>query len=422
MDTAEIFIGSKRRYLRTWCPKKNHYVWERRLGKGVTGDSFGFGRIGIRLEGMFRFFRLCKTLLHFICTNVPSPVAANNGARVSSVSWYDWAREAFGSEVERRIAEKQEKKSVVSGEWVQENLKGDNFLESEWWGIWKQGHVCRHAGEERASDLVLAWVEWVPWMCALYRALSSLHFFPIPSIIYSCPRLQVVSLWVWQVWEQCPGQRGGSREMIVSGSALWFALCISLLLGGACAVWSLWRWGVPGRPGSAQEPGCAADAFVCLLFQGTHLREQQSLQVLEQTVQSRHSVASLAAGGGFPCRSRDSGLRRRPCVPASVAVFARSSTMLCWLQIGAWRGKANHGTTCKEEISAAFTFILVLLRASAASIPIHWESCGPNPFLQKLWLMLFIVVLLLQALVSYCYAANVTEAAAACGSCVCFWL
>lgn len=33
--------------------------------------------------------------------------------------------------MERRIAEEQEKKSVISGEWVQENLKGDHFLKSE---------------------------------------------------------------------------------------------------------------------------------------------------------------------------------------------------------------------------------------------------------------------------------------------------
>lgn len=147
-------------------------------------------------------------------------------------------------------------------------------------------------------------------MCALHWALSNLCFFPIPSIIYSCPRLQMVSaaLWVWQVWEQSPGQGGGSNERMVSGSALWFTLCVSLPIGGGWGVWSLGRWGVPWRPGwAAREPDCAADALVYLLFRGTHLGEQQSLEVLEQTVQSRHSVVSLAAGGGFACRSRGWG-------------------------------------------------------------------------------------------------------------------
>lgn len=275
-----------------------------------------------------------------------------------------------------------------------------------WLQIWKEG----------ASDLVLAWAEWVLWMCALHRALSNLHFFPIPSIIYSWPRLQVVwaaPLWVWQVWEQSPSQRGGINEIVVFGSALWFPFCLSLLLG-ADVLWDP-SGGEVFLEGQAQllRSQTLLLMHLCLLFQGTHFSKQQSLGVLEQSVQSRQSVVSLAAGGGFACGSRDWGLRRRPCVPASIAVFARSSSTLCWLQIGAWGGKANHRTTCKEEISASFTFSLVILRASAASIPIHWEICAPNPFLQKLWLMLFIVVLLLQALVSYCYAANVTQAAAA---------
>lgn len=83
-------------------------------------------------RGMFRF---CS-LLHFvICTDMPSPRAASNGARVSSVSYYDQAIEAFGGEVERRIPESQRKNPVISREWVQKNSKGNNFLESEWWGI-----------------------------------------------------------------------------------------------------------------------------------------------------------------------------------------------------------------------------------------------------------------------------------------------
>lgn len=46
----------------------------------------GLERLVFDWRGMFRF---CS-LLHFvICSNVPSPRAASNGARVSSVSFYD---------------------------------------------------------------------------------------------------------------------------------------------------------------------------------------------------------------------------------------------------------------------------------------------------------------------------------------------
>lgn len=90
---------------------------------------------------------------------------------------------------------------------------------------------------------------------------------------------------------------------------IWQCLVVHFLhwvVGGVCDPSGCER--VPWRPGwAAREPDCAAGAFVCLLFRGTHLGEQQSLEVLEQTVQSRHSVVSLAAGGGFASRSRGWG-------------------------------------------------------------------------------------------------------------------
>lgn len=92
--------------------------------------------------------------------------------------------------------------------------------------------------------------------------------------------------------------------MIVFGSALWFPFCLSLLLG-ADVLWDP-SGGEVFLGGQAQllRSQTLLLMHLCLLFRGTHCREEQSLGVLEQTVQSRQSVVSLAAGGGFAFRSR----------------------------------------------------------------------------------------------------------------------
>lgn len=89
--------------------------------------------------------------------------------------------------------------------------------------------------------------------------------------------------------------------MVVLGSALWLCFGTGLLVGAGCA-------GDPcageGLPGGQAQLLRSQTGFVCLLSRGTCCREQQTLAVLEQTEQSRHSVVSSAAGGGFACRSR----------------------------------------------------------------------------------------------------------------------
>lgn len=205
--------------------------------------------------------------------------------------------------MERRIPENQVKPPVIIREWMQENLKGNNFLESEWWSIWKQGHACRYG---RKEPLILFWLGQnessgcVP--CIKHFPICISFQFQAPSPLAQDSR-----------WSQLPLCGSGSSPMSERrerwADCIWQCLVAQFLhspadmMGAGCAVRSLWRV----RCSLKARLSCHTDAFVCLLFQSTHLREQQSLEVLEQTVQSRHSVVSLAAGGGFACRSRGWG-------------------------------------------------------------------------------------------------------------------
>lgn len=59
----------------------------------------------------------------------------------------------------------------------------------------------------------------------------ALCFLPVPNIIYSCPRLQVVVVAPpqgWQVWEWSSVQKGGNK--IVFCSVSWLTFCINLLI------------------------------------------------------------------------------------------------------------------------------------------------------------------------------------------------